>query len=145
MRKQQGFTLIELIVVIIILGILAAFIIPRFGELDKEARSATVYGLEGSVRAAAAMVHGVSVARSVSDPNAASSVTIGADTIALTNGYPSNVAEMTKLLESISGFTAADPDFTKDGATTPANCKVTYQPPAAAGGLPTITNDVSGC
>lgn len=145
MHKQRGFTLIELIVVIIILGILAAFIIPRFGELDKEARSAVVYGLEGSVRSAAAMVHGVSVARSATDPTATTSVTIGSATIALTNGYPTDTNEMAKLLESVTGFTSTGTDFTKDGSSTPASCKVSYAPPAAAGGLPTISNTVTGC
>jgi MSHA pilin protein MshA len=45
MKKQQGFTLIELVTVIIILGILAAFAIPRFINLTTEARAASIEGL----------------------------------------------------------------------------------------------------
>ncbi|MEE8339097.1 MAG: prepilin-type N-terminal cleavage/methylation domain-containing protein, partial [Xanthomonadales bacterium] len=54
-KAQKGFTLIELVVVITILGILAAFAFPRFAALEVEARKATINGLAGSVRAAATL------------------------------------------------------------------------------------------
>ncbi|HET7588427.1 MAG TPA: prepilin-type N-terminal cleavage/methylation domain-containing protein, partial [Gammaproteobacteria bacterium] len=52
MRKQQGFTLIELVTVIIILGILAAFAVPRFINVTGAARAAAIEGVGGSVKAA---------------------------------------------------------------------------------------------
>mgnify|MGYP001816418151 CR=1 FL=1 len=67
--KQRGFTLIELVVVIAILGILAAFAIPRFASLEKEARAATTQGVAGSVRSAAAMAHGLYLATNASPVN----------------------------------------------------------------------------
>lgn len=56
MSKQKGFTLIELVVVIVILGILAAVALPRFMNATEDAHTAAVNGTGGALAAGVALV-----------------------------------------------------------------------------------------
>lgn len=142
MKNESGFTLIELVVVISILGILAAFAIPRFISLETEARVATTQSLAGSVRSAAALAHGLWLAQS-SPPT----VSMEGASITIANGYP-DAGTIDDALADFTGygFTAgANGVWEKTGAPTPASCSVTYVPPAAAGNAPTVTVATGGC
>jgi MSHA pilin protein MshA len=57
MQKQQGFTLIELVVVIIILGILAVVAAPKFINLQSDARASTLEGVKGALQGANTLVY----------------------------------------------------------------------------------------
>ena len=57
MKKSSGFTLIELVVVIVILGILAATAAPKFMDLQKDARISALNGLMGALKNANSMVY----------------------------------------------------------------------------------------
>lgn len=56
-RKSEGFTLIELVVVMVILGILAAVAAPKFVNLQKDARIAALKGYEGAIKSANTLLH----------------------------------------------------------------------------------------
>jgi MSHA pilin protein MshA len=132
---QRGFTLIELVVVIVILGILAAFAVPRFMGLESQARLASIRALQGSVRSAAMMAHSTQLASGIAPD---SPITVAGASVAMSNGYPTT-ASIELTLEGMEGFTytAATGTFAK--ADAPTACSFTYAPPAAAGGVPAIS------
>ena len=144
MNKQQaGFTLIELVLVIVILGILAATALPRFADLSQSARIATLNGMAGAIRSGAILAHASQLAQSLAS---GASVNIEGNTVTMVNGYPSVVAggiDNTLADFANSGFTYASPNFTKTGAPTPATCIAAYANNGTNGVAVTITS--AGC
>jgi MSHA pilin protein MshA len=139
MKNQQGFTLVELVVVIAILGILAAFAIPRYASYTTEARIAALNGLAGSLRSGVAVVQ----ARYIAAGQSASPVTMldGTDVAVGTSGAEMGVPTLVGIQNAVKvdGFTYDNGTGVWNFPTAVANCRVTY---AATG---TVTVTTNGC
>jgi len=86
MNKQQGFTLVELVIVIIALGILAVVAIPKFINLSSDARIASLRGMEAAMRSGANLIHSKAV---INNQDVGLIMTdIGGAKIQLHSGYP---------------------------------------------------------
>ncbi|EKO3649378.1 type II secretion system protein [Vibrio metschnikovii] len=106
MKKQGGFTLIELVVVIVILGILAVTAAPRFINLQDDARNATLKGLQGAIQGASGMVYGRAAIAGLESTSG--SVSAGTGTIQTVFGYP--VATSSAIAAIVQGIGTND-DF----------------------------------
>ena len=145
MKKQSGFTLIELVMVIVILGILSAVALPKFVNLGSDARTSAMKAVEGSMRSTNAMIYAKAAVNT--QTGATGTVTIpGATGVVTTKyGFASNVNELVKVMDLSPDFnTATANQIRHAGAVTTANCRVRYT--AATATVPPIyTLVTTGC
>lgn len=155
----RGFTLIELVIVIVILGILAAVALPRFINTQRDARVAKTNALFGSIRVAAKLAKvrceldlSQNLTAAGTCGNAAPQVNMDGTIVSIVNRYP---AASTAGIVAASGVNATSDGMTiattgsvttfrTGGATTPATCLISYTA-AAANAEPLITVNTAGC
>ncbi len=142
--KQKGFTLVELVVVIVILGILAATALPRFVNLTNDARIAAVNGMAGGLRSAVAVIQ----ARYMATGNMAATTVTTSDgtnvTVNANTGIPvGTAAGIGAALQSTDGFNV---DYATATAVTfrptnggSATCQATYNGTTGAVAVDTST------
>ncbi|MDP5147703.1 type II secretion system protein [Shewanella sp. ULN5] len=172
MQKQQGFTLIELVVVIIILGILAVTAAPKFINLQGDARVSALAGMKAAIQGSNTLVYSKAALageeKKAKNATPAPAVDIGTGTDAVTHyGYLQGL--QTELENAVEvtfnvGTSAADPTiatdngadwtiFVDDGTATiwqagaPADCTLVYTEATNATSQPTyaLESDPANC
>jgi MSHA pilin protein MshA len=140
--KQQGFTLVELVVVLVVLGILAAVAIPKYVSYTSEARTAAMNGLAGAVRSSVMLVQSryVAVGNTTATTVTLADGTTVTTTAGANGGIPVLAAGGIDAAVNQTGFTYTAATGRYDFSSgVVANCFLTY----AATGVATVTS--TGC
>jgi MSHA pilin protein MshA len=147
-NNDTGFTLIELVIVIVILGILAAAALPRFSDLAGDARTASVNGVAGALRAASSVAHATQLAQGLSQGAA---VNLEGVSINMSNGYPNATTSSGSIASALTDFTgftlslnSSSLSFTVTGRTG-GTCTAEYNNAPNSTTAATVSVNTTGC
>jgi MSHA pilin protein MshA len=116
-RINKGFTLIELTVTLVILGILAVTVAPKFIDFSNDAEDSVLTGVQNSMQGAAALVYGKAVVKGV-QTLASDTVNSKSGAVAIAYGYPlANDSNFQNLL-------ALGTDFSFEALGSPAGANI---------------------
>ena len=149
MNKQSGFTLIELVIVIIVLGILAATAVPKFIDLQGDARASALRGVKAALEGGATLTYSQAAIQGIENSSAAIDTKSGVNS---RYGYPT-VAGVLDSVELSSGDWASVLNgsdalriFSADSSASQATCHVEYDTASVdTNTRPTITIEDTGC
>lgn len=152
MRASKGFTIVELILVIIVLGILASFAIPKIFYLERSSKVATLEGIAHTLRSTADMVHGIAIINGTIGATGTVSIDQSGTNVAVVYSYPSATSSGMPLAianntgaTSINYITAPSDPGVYQLFFTQGVCGVNYSSPAVQGGAPSINITIDGC
>lgn len=157
MKKQAGFTLIELVIVIVILGILAATAVPKFVNLERDARISVLNAMESSLRSGATMAHAKAIVQGVNvgaanqlvDMNDDGDVVDAGIDIRMDFGYPedaNNAFNIDNVMDDMGNFTPVTAGGWREFRLNGTNgCEARYNAPTGAGVAPQYQIDDTNC
>jgi MSHA pilin protein MshA len=145
--NDLGFSLVEVVVIVTLMGMGAAFAVPRFTSLANRTRASEVLVLSSDLRSAVEAAHSQFVAAG----SHLSAATLKGKAVALKNGYPeASTGGIGNAITDWGGFTTKTTPsivvFFKNGAPSDSQCSVTYKAalePAVAAVITDI--NISGC
>lgn len=148
--KQKGFTLIELVIVMAVIGVLSAIALPKFLDLSSRARGASVAAAKGALNGISALSKAYYLTSTPAPASVAAEGVVITYSTAFASGYPKADAN----LAAAAGLSASDYTLTVSGTTltaspvsaaVPSSCSVVYAEPASATSAPTVTMTTTGC
>ena len=149
--SQKGFTLIELVVVIVILGILAVTAAPKFIDLTGDAKASVIQAVEGSLNSAADMAH----AKALVEGTLVGPISIAGQSISFKFGYPTresiallmdvDVSSSDAVFVLNNTSSAGIATYSYKGVTAAANCQAIYTETTNKNIKPVISSNTDDC